>query len=134
MVFTCHSRWVTKVGNIMMKVVAQPLPSLISSVIGCLFILWLFYLSLIFWLTFERPTYNVLRWIDHTYKSLGMKFSRLVFDKVDVIFLQEGQNYNWQWFTSQQPTFYHHFFFFFCRTLNFIWLFVQYLFPQKPFT
>ena len=52
-----------------------------------------FYLSLLFWLNFEKPTYNILRYIDDTYKSLGMKFSHLVCDKIDVIFLQEGQNY-----------------------------------------
>ena len=123
------SRWVTKVEDIMMKMVPRPLPSLISLVI-----LWLFYLSLLFWLKFERPTYNVLRYKSYgTYKSLVMKFSHLVFGKVDVIFLQECRNYNWQWLTSQQPTFYHHFFFF-CRTLNFIWLFVQHLLSQEPFT
>ena len=94
--------------DIMMKMVPQPLPSLISLVV-----LWLFYLSLLFWLKFERTTYNVLRYKSYgIYKSLVMKFSHLVFDKVDVIFLQEGRNYNWQWLTSQQPTFYHHLFFF----------------------
>ena len=49
-----------------------------------------FLIVIIFWLTFERPTYNVLRYIDDTRKSLGMKFSHIVFDKVDVIFLRGG--------------------------------------------
>ena len=54
MVFTCHIQWVTTIEDIVIKMFPRPLPSLISSVM-----LWLFYLSLLFWLKFERPTYNV---------------------------------------------------------------------------
>ena len=131
--FTCHSRWVTKVEDMMMKMVPCPFPSLISSVTGCLYF-GFFTCHIILthirktYFTFERPTLMF-----YVTLFLGMKFSHPTFDKVDLIFLQEGQNYNQQWLTSQQPTFYHHLFFF-CRILNSIWLFVQYFLLQEPFT
>ena len=40
-----------------------------------------------------------------------MKFNNSVFDKVDVIFLEDGYNYNRQWLISKKPIFYHHFIF-----------------------
>ena len=130
MVFTCHSRWVKKVEDIMMKMVPRPLPSLISSVIS-----WLYYGLFTCHYYFGSNLKELLI----TFYVKLMTHTRVWEWKSAILFLTKST-----WFSSGRSklqltmiNFSLHFtisYIFFCRTLNFIWLFLQYLLQQEPFT
>ena len=132
MVFTCHSRWVTKIEDIMMKMVPRPLPSLISSVI-----LWFSYtissvILVAIALAQIRTTYLyfTLNWWHIQEIDNEIQPSSFCHCRRDSSSGRSKLQLKMIHFTTAYilPSF------FFYRTLNFNWLFVQYLLPQEPFT
>ena len=127
--FNYHSRWVKKVEDIMMKMFPWPLPSLISSVIACLYYGCFTYhyyfgshskdllITLYVKLMTPARAWNDIQPSCFCQSRRDLRMSKLQLTVISCTTV------------SILPSF-----IFFCRTLNFIWFFVQYLLQQEPFS